>query len=148
MAESAVGRADPFRAYNFKLQIQGVVEGHFTQCSPLGARVVAIPHRAGGDGRVVRQLAGPVEYDPVTLRYGLTQSADLWKWFQESLRGVPHKQNVSILLLGADGVEEVMRWDLEAAWPCEWKGAPLDALGRELAIESLTLVFEGLSRGG
>ena len=26
---------DPYRAYNFKLQIQGVTEGHFTQCSGL-----------------------------------------------------------------------------------------------------------------
>lgn len=146
MADTNVDRTDPFRAYNFKLQIQGVVEGHFTECSPLGARVVPIAYRGGGDGRVVRQLAGPVEYDPVTLRYGLTQSSDLWKWFLESLRGVPRKQNVSILLLGADGVEEVMRWDLESAWPCEWHGAPLDALGKQLAIESFTLVFEGLSR--
>lgn len=146
MADTAVARTDPFRAYNFKLQIQGVVEGHFTECSPLGARVLPISYRGGGDGRVVRQLAGPVEYDPVTLRYGLTQSSDLWKWFLDSLRGVPRKQNVSILLLGSDGVEEVMRWDLEAAWPCEWRGAPLDALGKQLAIESFTLVFEGLSR--
>jgi phage tail-like protein len=146
VADTAVGRTDPFRAYNFKLQIQGVVEGHFTECSPLGARVVPVPYRAGGDGRVVRQLAGPVEYDPVTLRYGLTKSSDLWKWFLDSLRGVPRKQNVSILLLGADGVEEVMRWDLESAWPCEWRGSPLDALGKQLAIESFTLVFEGLSR--
>ena len=147
MADNSVGRTDPFRAYNFKLQIQGVVEGHFTECSALGARVVPIPYRAGGDGRVVRQLAGPVEYDPVTLRYGLTQSSDLWKWFIDSLRGTPRKQNVSILLLGSDGVEEVMRWDLESACPSEWRGAPLDALGKQLAVESFTLVFEGLSRG-
>jgi hypothetical protein len=29
----------------------------------------------------------------------------------------------------------------------EWRGALLDALGREAAIESVTLVFETLERG-
>jgi len=24
---------DPYRAYNFKLVVQGVTEGHFTECS-------------------------------------------------------------------------------------------------------------------
>ena len=38
-----------------------------------------------------------------------------------------------------------LRWDLINAWPSEWRGAPLDALGREVAIESLTLVFETLA---
>jgi phage tail-like protein len=145
---STAARVDPYRTFNFKLQIQGVTEGHFTECSPLSARVEAIPYREGGDVRLVRQLAGPVEYEPVTLRYGLTASSELWNWFQESVSGMPRRQNVSVLLLGPDGVAEVLRWDLESAWPSAWRGAPLDARGREVAIESLTLVFETLTRGG
>jgi phage tail-like protein len=49
-------------------------------------------------------------------------------------------------MLDTDGVTEVLRWDLINAWPSEWHGAPLDALAREVAIESLTLVFESLQR--
>ncbi len=41
---------------------------------------------------------------------------------------------------------EALRWNLIDAWPSEWQGASLDASGRELAIESMTLVFEGLER--
>ena len=28
---------DPFRAFNFKMEVQGVTEGHFTEISGLGA---------------------------------------------------------------------------------------------------------------
>jgi len=38
----------------------------------------------------------------------------------------------------------VRRWNLIGAWPCEWSGAPLDALGKELAIESLSLAYDQL----
>ena len=51
-----------------------------------------------------------------------------------------------VLLMYSDGVTEAMRWDLINAWPSEWKGAPLDAMSREIAIESLTLVFEEMQR--
>jgi phage tail-like protein len=43
-------------------------------------------------------------------------------------------------------VAEVMRWDLVNAWIAEWRGSVLNAMQREVAIESLTLVFETLQR--
>jgi hypothetical protein len=42
---------EPFRAHNFKLVIQGVTEGHFTECSGLGVKVHAIKYREGGRAR-------------------------------------------------------------------------------------------------
>lgn len=145
-AAARTGRIDPYRAYNFKLEIQGVTRGHFTECSGLRARVHPVRYREGGMASSVRALPGPVEYGEVTLRYGLTDSTDLWEWFLAAVRGRVERRNVSILMLSPDGVSEVMRWNLVDAWPCEWQGAPLDAMGREAAIESLDLVFESLDR--
>ena len=138
---------DPYRAYNFKLDIQGVTEGHFTECTGIRIEVQALRYREGGTSQVVHRLPGPVEYGDVTLRYGLTASTELWTWFMTAVQGKVERRNVSILMLGADGVTEVLRWNLVNAWPSEWRGAPLDAMGREVAIESLTLVFETLERG-
>jgi phage tail-like protein len=143
----AGGVVDPFRAYNFKLLVDGVTEGHFTQVAGLGIKVSAIAYREGGAGPVVHRLPGPVEYGDVTLRYGLTASKGLWTWFMTAVSGKVQRKNVSILMLGHDGVTEVTRWNLVGAWPAEWRGTPLDALGNEVAIESLTLVFESLGRG-
>jgi phage tail-like protein len=138
---------DPYRAYNFKLEIQGVTQGHFTECSGLGIKVQPIRYREGGTRQVVRALPGPVEYANLTLRYGLTASTELWDWLMTAVEGKVQRKNVSVLLLDADGVTEVTRWNLINAWPSEWRGALLDALGREAAIEALTLVFETLERG-
>ena len=136
---------DPYRAYNFKLVIQGVAEGHFVECTGMSVSVQAIRYQEGG-GNVVHRIPGQLEYGDITLRYGLTASADLWNWFRASVEGQVDRRNVSIVMLDTDGETEVLRWNLVRAWPSYWRGAPLDALGREVAIESLTLVYESLER--
>jgi phage tail-like protein len=137
---------DPYRAYNFKLDISGVADGHFTQCSGLGVKVEPIRYREAGDNYVVRHIPGPVEYKAVTLRYGLTASRDLWNWLMTAVQGQVERKNASIVMVDSDGITEVMRWNLVDAWPSEWQGAPLDALNNEIAIESLTLVYDALER--
>ena len=138
---------DPFRTYNFKLLIDGVNEGHFTQFSAIKAKVGVIRYREGGGGAAVRKLAGPLELGEVTLSYGLTQSSELWDWFQASAAGEPQRKNVSVLLMGPDGVTEKKRWNLLAAWPTEWNAPALDALGDTVAIESIVITFESFNRG-
>ncbi len=137
---------DPYRNYNFKLSIMGVNEGHFTECSNVGVKVEAIKYREGGVQQLVHRLPGRVEYADITLHYGLTKSDALWQWFLTAVEGHVERRNVSVILMDADGVTEVLRWDLINAWPSAWRGAPLDASGNEVAIESVTLVFESLHR--
>ena len=137
---------DPYRAYNFKLLINNVTEGHFTEVGGLGVRVERISYREAGNNAVVRAIPGQVTYSAVTLRYGLTSSAELWEWLMTAVEGRVSRRNVSIVMLDSTGVQEVLRWNLTNAWPQEWFGAPLDAMSRELAIETLVLAHEGLQR--
>jgi len=137
---------DAYRAYNFKLEIQGVTEGHFTECSSIEVNVMPIPYREAGNSQVVHHVPGRVEYGSVTLRYGLTASRELWEWFMTGVKGKVQRKNVSVVLLDNDGTTEVMRWNLVNAWASQWRGTMLNAMSREVAIESLTLVFEMLDR--
>jgi phage tail-like protein len=137
---------DPYRAYNFKLLINNVTEGHFTEVGGLGVKVERISYREAGNSSVVRAIPGRVTYPPVTLRFGLTNSVDLWNWLMTAVDGKVQRRNVSVVMLDAAGVAEVLRWNLINAWPQEWHGAPLDAMSRELAIETLVLAHEGLQR--
>lgn len=137
-------RVDPFPAYNFKLEINGIVQGHFVRIEGPGIVVPRILWRAAGEHSTVRAIPGPVEYTPVVLQYGLTDSSEMVTWLFKSVNGEVLRQNVSIAMLNAAGSAEVRRWNLIAAWPCEWKGSPLDALGHELAIETLTLAYDRL----
>ena len=137
---------DPFRNYNFLLTIQDVGDARFTECVGMGMRIHPIRYRESGAGQIVRALPGPVEYSEVTLRYGLTASTDLWNWLLLGVRGTVARRHVSVVMLDTDGVTEATRWNLINAWPCQWSGAPLDAHGREVAIEELHLAFDSLDR--
>jgi phage tail-like protein len=139
-------RVDPYRNYHWKLLVDGVSEGHFTSCSGLAIKVHPVRYREGGENQIVRQLVGPVEHGEIVLRYGLTNSPELWTWFLSAMSGVPQRKHVSIVMLGPSGTGDGLRWNLLDACPCEWRGAPLDALGREVAIETLTLVYESITR--
>lgn len=140
-------RNDPYRAYNFHIEIQGNTEAHFTECTGLAVEVESIPYREAGMASQVRQLPGQVTYGDLTLNYGVTSSRFLWDWFQNVVKGKVDRKNVSVIMLDPDGVLEVMRWNLAEAWPKAWRGVPFNALSREVAIESLTLVFESVERG-
>jgi len=151
MPEAAAAAAgtyvDPYRAFNFKVEIGGVTEGHFTEVLGLGAKVTPISYREAGNSQVVHYVPGRVTYSEVTLRYGVTRSRELFEWFKTGVAGHVQRKNVSIVLFDADGTTEVMRWNLINAWATEWRGSLLDAHSQEVAIESLTLVCESLDRG-
>ena len=135
---------DPYQGYNFRVEIHGLTEGAFTECSGMGVTVHALRY-AEGRSPVVRRIPGQLEYADVTLRYGLTNSRDLWLWMKKTLDGNIERKNVSIMLLARDGHTEVLRWNLINAWISQWRGAPLDAMAQEIAIESITLVYETLN---
>jgi len=137
---------DPYRGFNFRLEM-GLTESHFAECVGLGAEVEVIEYREGGNNAVMHHIPGSVKYSGVTLRYGLTNSTELWDWMQKVIQGNIERRNVSIVLLKPDGNTEALRWNLIDAWPSAWLGAPLNAMGNEMAIESMTLVFDELHRG-
>ena len=139
--------ADPelVRAYNFVLDIGEGPVGYFTEVSGLGVEVDVIDYREGGAGPAVRKLPGRSKYSPVTLKWGLTERRELWDWLTSATRGDVDRRHISIILTSPGGSEQT-RFNLTNAWPSSWRGAELDALGNEVAIEELTLVYEGLER--
>src|SRR5216117_2564397 len=146
-AAAGPGFKDPYAAFNFKVVIQGVTEGHFIGLEGFGGSLESHEYREGGDGKIVHHLAGRVKYRPVTLHYGLTASKELWQWFESAMKCNVQRRNVSIVVLGPDGVTEAVRYNLINAWPTSFSGAPLDALGSETAVEHCTLVYETVERG-
>jgi phage tail-like protein len=143
---AASAYVDPFRAFNFKMEVQGVTEGHFTEVDGLEAKVTPISYREAGNSQVVHFVPGRTEYGAITLRYGLTRSRELYDWFMTGIKGKVQRKNISIVLLDSDGTTEVLRWNMVNAWVTQWRGALLDAQSQEVAIESLTLVCETLER--
>ena len=150
MAEAAAtpaaapgAQVDPYRAYNFKLLINGITNGHFTEVTCMEVNIARLAYREAGND-VVRSVPGQVDYEPVVLHFGVTSSKDLWDWVDLAAKGRVSRRNVSVVLMDSSGTAEVMRWNLLNAWPCRWRGAHLHTLAQEIAIESIALAYERL----
>ena len=136
---------DIYRAYNFIVDLGEGPAGYFTAVDGMGVEIETIDYREGGGAPAVRKLAGRVSYPDVTLKWGLSENRDLWDWLMTAVNGEVVRRNVSVILVTAGG-RETTRWNLASAWPRSWRGAPLDAMENEVAIETLTLACEGIER--
>lgn len=138
---------DPYPAYNFKLMIQGVAEGHFIEFSGFDVTIDTHEYREAGQSQLVHKIPTLTRYGDVSLRYGVTASTELWQWFLATVRGELNRRNVTVVLLDSRGTQPVVQWNLVGALPVRWKGATLRATAREVAIEEIALAYEQLDRG-
>ena len=144
-AAGPLAQSEMYRNYNFLLRIDAN-EIHFTECIGLGIRIEPIRYRESGARSEVKVLAGPITNSEVILRYGVTDSLDLWNWLKSTAEGSVQRKRVTIVQLGNDGAAQKITWHLHDAFPCQWSAIPWDTLGRETAIEELRLAFNRLER--
>lgn len=138
-------RMDPHRAYNFWLEIGGMMAGGFTEVSGLKAEVDVQTYREGGLNTYAHQLAGGVKEGTLTLKRGLTDADTLWPWCDAVMSGTITRRNMTIYVLDQMGLP-AMWWDLRDAFPVSWEGPALTSDGNAVAFESLSLVFHGLHK--
>jgi phage tail-like protein len=93
----------------------------------------------------VRKLPGKNTYPEIILKYGSTESRELYDWHKTALDGKVQRKNGSIILMDDAGQEKV-RWNFFNAWPSKWDGPDFNAKGNDVAIETLTIVAERLER--
>jgi phage tail-like protein len=139
-------RKDPYRAYNFLVEIDGITRAGFRECSGLDSSQAPIEYREGNDVPLTaRKLPGLVKYSNIILKWGMTDDAELWEWHEKVTSGKVERKNLSIVLLD-DAREEKARWNLNDAWPTKWTGPSFNATGTDVAIESLEIVHEGVKK--
>jgi len=81
---------------------------------------------------------------PVVLKRALLPGdRDFYTWFSSAMQGDAERRDVVITLLNGRH-EPAYIWKLQRAFPSKLEFSPLNALGNEVAMESLTLVHEGL----
>lgn len=138
-------RADPYMAFNFLVEIEGVLAGGFSECTGLNVETEVIDYREGGLNDYVHHFAGPTKYTPLILKHGLTQIDGLWSWHQKVVRGKIERQNGTIYLLDKQHLP-VMWWDFKEAFPVKWTGPEFRASTTAVATESVELRHRGISR--
>jgi phage tail-like protein len=144
------GAVYPFTAFNFAVEINRgrdgapLVNAAFSECDGLEMSIDVKTIREGGSNDRQIRLNGAVAYGPVTLKRGMTQSFDLWTWFQDSVHDPRLRADAEVVLLAADGSTERARFQLMRCVPVKLKAPALNAKDGQVAIEELQIVYETL----
>lgn len=139
-------RRDPYLAFNFLVEIEGLVVGGFTEVGGLEIETVFEDYREGGQNEYVHRLPGPTRYPSnLTLRRGITDVATLWSWHQDVAAGRIERRNGTVYLLDTQGQPSIW-WNFREAFPVRWSGPSLRGESNAIAVETIELAHRGLSR--
>lgn len=137
---------NPFPSSRFYIEIDGINKAVFTEAEGLQIEVDVFEYEEGGNNGFVHRLPGRVRVSNLTLKRGLVQSNQLFKWQAEIAQGKVTRRNVSVVLYDPAGTE-VIRWNLIKAYPVRWIGPAFRATDQVASIETLELAHAGLELG-
>lgn len=132
----------------FYVEIDSSIAASFAECTGLGAQIQKNVYHEGGVNDQQRVYLSHTTFDDVTLKRGITDNPGFWNWINEvfSEGSATSRRNVNILVFNQAG-ETMMSWTLIGAIPVGWKTPTLQADGNSVAIEEITLAYEGIKVG-
>lgn len=140
-------RKDPYRNFRFRVEIDGIAQASFADATIPDSSTAPIDYREGTDPVHSRKLAGMTTYGNVTLKWGLTDSMDLYNWRKQVIDkgALGARKNLSLVLIDEAG-DDKARWNVMEAWPTKYDTSDFSAKGGEVMIETLDLVCEEVVR--
>lgn len=136
----------PYKKYNYKVLIDQTEEAGFSEVSAPDISSDPVEYRDDTvGGKVPGRQPGILKYSNVILKRGTTQSHIFADWIKVIQDGKALRKTVVITLMD-DEMKEVASWQLEKAWPTKYTAPDFNATSNEVAIESLELACEGVTR--
>ena len=142
-----MARDDPFRNFRFRIEINGVVEAHFSEVAIGETTTEAIDYREGTEPTHVRKLPGLTKFGNITLKRGVTDSQAIYNWHKAIMDGKigENRKSIAIIVIDEAGGDRA-RFVISEAWPTKYDPSDLNGKGNEVFIEVLELVNEGIER--
>ncbi len=149
MAKGTGRDTDPLVGFNFRLELENKGSGYFTEVSGLGSENEVIEQKVTDPKghEEVKKVPGRLKWGDITLKRGITQDMQLWKWRQSVVNGdmKTARTNCSIIMMDRN-YTDIARWDFKFAWPSKITGPNLKSDSNEFGIEEMVLVHEGIVR--
>jgi phage tail-like protein len=139
--------ARPFAAFNFAIELKlpgsngTLCNAAFAECDGLEMTMDVKTLRAGGDNVRQLRLAGPVSYGQLTLKRGMTDSFDLWDWFDRVCVDPSLRASGEVIVKGVDRRVQVS-FVLERCLPMKLKAPALNARDGTIAVEEMQIAYE------
>lgn len=140
-------RTDPYRNFRFRLELDGIETGAFSEATIPDSTTDPVDYREGNDATHQRKLSGLTKYGNVTLKKGIIDNMELYDWRKsiEDSGAAANRKNISLILVDEEGNDK-SRWDIVEAWPTKYDPSDFSAKGNEVLIETLEIVHEGITR--
>lgn len=140
-------RIDPFKGHRYIVEIEGIIQAGFSEVTIPDSSQEPIEYREGTDLPTVRKIPGLVKFGNVVLKWGTTESIELFEWRRSVENGMigSSRKNIAIIVLNDEGLMAA-RWEFRNAWPTKYDAPDLKANGNEIAIETLEIAHEGMRR--
>lgn len=143
MAESTV--TYPFTKFRYRVTVDETEMG-FSEVTGYEASIEAIDYREGNTATLnPLRVAGKRSYGNITLKWGVTKNKELYDWMAQGMTGAVVRKTVAITLMDDAGTDQAS-WKIINAFPVKYSGPEFNATSSEVAIESLELAHEGLTR--
>jgi phage tail-like protein len=150
------GRFDPYKQFKFRVKWDGRYIPGIITVSGL-ERTTAVTSTRKGDGPSLTQKSpGPTSYEPIKLERGRTHDKSFEQWAnkvwnfgsglgsESSLKD--YRKDIIIELYNEAG-QLTMAFRVYRCWPSHYAALEkLDATSADIAIESITLQYEGFER--
>lgn len=142
-----MARNDPLRNFRFRVEIDQITQGYFSEVNVGDSSTDPIDYREGIDPTHVRKLSGLTKYGNITLKWGVTDSVELYEWHKAVVAAgaLDNRKNVKIVVIDEAGTDKAS-FLVSEAWPTKYDPSDLNAKGNEVFIELLELVNEGIER--
>jgi len=146
---SAGERKDPYAAYAFRVEIEGIEVFGFKEISGLSNKTDIYEYQEGGENSFTHKLIGQTTFSNIILKHGIVLDAEIFEWREQVINGKIKEalRNGTITLVGDKDDPKFNRsWRFFNAWPCKWEASSFNGTSNELAIETLELALERVEK--
>ena len=123
-----------------------IAAGAFSEVTGLACELEVTAYAEGGVNDHVHQLPVRHSWGRIRLRRGVVRDPGLWSWYEAGLtQSLGARRGGAIMLMTAAGTGAVA-WEFRAGLAAKWSGPELHAGQDAVAVESLEVAHEGLTR--
>lgn len=135
----------PYGRFRYKVEIDGLEAGGFSEVTGFDASIDVMEYREGDMVQTTMKIPGLKKYGNITLKQGLATSKVLYDWMIAGVNGAVDRKTITITLLD-DEENPAASWQVINAWPIKYTAPDFNATSSEVAIETLEIAHEGMTR--
>lgn len=136
----------PYGKFRYKVEISGVTAGGFNEVSGFDASIDVIEYREGDHPMLTPlKMPGLRKYGNITLKQGVVDTKAMYDWMAKGLNGDVERQTITITIVDIAG-NDTASWQVINAWPTKYTAPDFNATSSEVAIETMEIAHEGMTR--